>query len=317
MKKIHIIITLFLMALGFSCTDESKYPVPFTELNNSNAGTLKIIGVNSVFLTSDIANSKYETTFEANDRDRGALFASADLYVSFTDLTPLNGGTNRAEALLKSYAPSEFTADPITGLPRVTMTHTANEVMTLLGITLPEIVNGKDQFKFRQAMVFPDGKTYTSSNVNNAIAATGGVYKSPFENVITVVVCASDLGGDVDYVTIVTGAVVPIAPCLPSVSGTTTFTKTTHGEYALGDATFGQYDCAWGDTPAAGVNWVDFCDDITVTGADKYGLVYGFSVVTNDGTTLVVDWYNDYGDTGTSSLTRVGGAAWPLALNFL
>ncbi len=315
MKKTHIVITLFLMALGFSCTDESKYPVSFTDLNNSNAGILKIIGTNSVILTSNIGTSKYETTFEANDRDRGRLFTSADLYVSFTDLTPSNGGTDRAEKLLKSYPNADFVNDPITGLPRVIMTHTATEIMTLLGITLPEIVNGKDQFRFRQAMVFPDGKIYTNSNVNNAIAGTGGVYKSPFENVVTVVVCASDLAGDVDYVTVVTGAVVPITPCLPSVSGTTTLTKVTHGEYGLGDATFGQYECAWSDTDAAGVNWIDFCNDITVTGADKYGLVYSFSIVSNDGTTMVVDWFNDYGDTGTSSLTRTGG--WPLGLNFL
>lgn len=316
MKKAHILfITMFLMALGFSCTDESKYPVPFDTINNSNAGILKIINQNSVILTSDIAASKYEVTFEANDRDRGKLFAKADLFVSFKDLTPSNGGTDRPEQLLKSYASSEFAADPITGLPRVTMTHTATEIMTLLGITLPEIVNGKDQFIFRQAMVFPDGKTYSSGNVNTAIAATGGVYKSPFQNVVTVVVCASELAGDVNYVNVVGGAVVSIAACLPSVSGTTTLTKVTHGVYAIGDATFGQYDCAWSDKPAAGVNWEDFCDAITTTGADQYGLIYGYTIVSNDGTTLVLNWFNDYGDFGVVSLTRTGG--WPLGLSFL
>ncbi len=316
MKKAPILfVTLFLMALGFSCTDTSKYPVDFDTINNSNAGILKIIGQNSVILTSNIGVSKYEVTFEANDRDRGKLFTKADLFVSFTDQTPSNGGSNRAEQLLKSYASSEFVADPITGLPRVTMSHTATEIMTLLGITLPEIVNGKDQFTFRQAMVFPDGKTYSSNNVQVAIAAGGGVYKSPFSNIVTVVVCASELAGNVDYVTVVTGAIVPIAPCLPSISGTTTLTKVTHGVYALGDATFGQYDCAWSDKPAAGVNWEDFCDAITATGGDQYGLIYGFTLISNDGTTLVIDWFNDYGDTGTSTLTRTGG--WPTGLSFL
>ena len=318
MKKTYILfVTVLLMALGFSCTDVNKYPVNFDTLNNSNAGILKIISQNSVILTSDIAASKYEVKFEANDRDRGRLFDHADLFVSFKDLTPSNGGTNRAEAKLATYTNSQFTADAITGLPRVTMTHTATEIMTLLGITLPEIVNGKDQFVFRQAMVFPDGKTYSSGNVNNAIASTGGVYKSPFQNIVTVVVCASALDGDLNFHTVVTGAVVSIVPCQPFVEGTTTLTKVTHGEYAIGDATFGQYDCAWGDSDAFGVNWVDFCDAITTTGSDKYGLVYSYSLVSNDGTTLVLDWFNDYGDTGTTSLTRVSGASWPLTLSFL
>ena len=319
MKKTHILfVTVLLMALGFSCTDVSKYPVNFDTLNNSNAGILRIISQNSVILTSDIAVSKYEVTFEANDRERGNLFDHADLFVSFKDLTPSNGGTNRAEAKLATYTNADFKlADPdITGLRRVTMTHTATEIMTLLGITLPEIVNGKDQFVFRQALVFPDGKTYSSGNVNSAIASTGGVYKSPFQNIVTVVVCASALDGDLNFHTVVTGAVVSIVPCQPFVEGKTTLKKITHGEYAIGDATFGQYECAWSDVDAFGVNWVDFCDAITTTGSDKYGLIYTYSLVTNDGTTLVLDWFNDYGDTGTTSLTRVSGATWPLTLSF-
>lgn len=315
MKKAHILfITLFLMALGFSCTDESKYPVPFDTINNSNAGILRIISQNSVILTTEIANGKYEVTFEANDRERGKLFDHVDLFVSFRDQTPLNGGTDRAEALLKRYDASEFAVDAITGLPRVTMTHTSAEIMTLMGVTLPEIVDGKDQFIFRQAMVFPDGRTFSSGNVNTAIAATGGVYRSPFQNVLTVYVCPSELGGDVDYVNVVTGSVNGFADCLPSISGTTTFTKVTHGVFALGDASFGQYDCSWGDKPATGVNWEDFCNDITTTGADQYSLAYYYTLVSNDGTTLVLDWSNDYGDSGQVSLTRAGG--WPV-LTFL
>lgn len=319
MKKAYIVVTLVLMGLGFSCTDESKYPIDFDLVNNSNAGILKNISNGSVILTTDIPGSKFELTLEANDRERGKLFDHVDLFVSFQDLTPSNGGTDRAETLLKTYDASEFADDPITGLPRVTMSHTATEIMTLLSITLPEIVNGKDQLTFRQAMVFPDGKTYSSGNVNTAIAAGGGVYKSPFQTLVAINVCPSELGGTVAYTTVVTASgnpgSYPITPCLPSVSGETEFTKISHGQWGIGDATFGQYDCVWSDTPASGTVWNDFCNDITVTGSDKYGLVYTFSIVSNDGTTLVIDWFNDYGDAGTSSLTRTGG--WPLTLNFL
>lgn len=310
MKKINLFsIAIIMVAVGISCTDESKYPLPFDEINNANAGTLKIISQTTAFITTDIGNSKYQVTFEANDRDRGKSFEKVELYVSFVDQTDNGVGGDRAEKLLHTYQASEFTADPTTGLPRIVMSHTAAEVMTLLGLTLPEIVDGKDQLIFRQAMYLPGNKVYTSNNVSTAIATSGGVYKSPFQNVVTIFVCASALDGEVSYVNVVQGAAVPIAPCLPSISGTTEFSKISHGLYGLGDATFGQYDCAWNDKPATGVTWEDFCNEITTGGADQYGLEYGYALVSNDGTNLVLDWFNDYGDFGRVTLTRAGG--WP------
>ncbi|MDZ4715892.1 MAG: hypothetical protein SH819_10530 [Cytophagales bacterium] len=320
MKRIQILTYVSLAALIFSCSDTSKYPVPFDTINNANAGILKVISQGSVILTSDIPGSKYQVTFEANDSERGKKFTKVELFVQFKDLTPLNNAmvpqpdASRPEKLLKTYLPSEFTADAITGLPRVTMTHTATEVMTLLGLTLPEFVEGRDQFIFRQAMHLPSG-IYSSNNVSTPIAGLGGVYKSPFQNVVGVVVCASDMGGTITFKTVVTAAVVPIAPCQPFVTGTTIFTRVTHGVYAIGDATFGQYACAWGDSPAKGVVWNDFCNQITTTGGDQYGLTYMFSVISNDGTTLKINWSNNYGDVGTSELTRTGG--WPLGIVFL
>lgn len=313
MKKINLFtIALIMAAVGISCTDESKYPLPFNDINEANAGTLKIISQATAILTSDIPNSKYEVTFEANDRDRGKTFEKVELFVSFKDQTDNGVGGDREEELLATYLPSDFTNDPTTGLPRITMTHSAQSVMTLLSLTLPEIVDGRDQLIFRQAMTLPGNKVYSSNNVSTAIE--GGVYVSPFQNVVTIFVCASALEGEVSYVNVVQGAVVPITACLPSVSGTTEITKISHGLYGLGDATFGQYDCAWSDNPASGVTWTDFCDEITTGGADQYGLIYGYTLVSNDGTNLVLDWFNDYGDFGRVTLTRAGG--WPLTLTF-
>lgn len=315
MKNLRIAITTFLLiGLGISCTDESTYPVPFNEINNNNAGILKIISQGTAILTSDIPNSKYEVTFEANDAQRGKAFTKVELYVSYNDQTDNSLGSDKPEELLATYTPDQFTEDPDSGLPRITMTQSAQDIMDLLGVTLPEIINGKDQFIFRQAMYLPNGIVSTSTNVSVPIAAAGGVYGSPFQNVVTIFVCASGLEGPVNYVNVVTGAVVPITACLPSISGSTNIVKQSHGEYLLDDATFGQYDCAWNDSPASGVTWTDFCDQITVGGSDQYGLVYGYILVSNDGTELVLDWFNDYGDTGTVTLTRAGG--WPLGLIF-
>lgn len=317
MKNKYIFITvLFLMALGFSCTDESKYPLPFDTINNSNAGILKQVTQTSVvFDKTNIPASKYEVVIEANDRDRGKLFTKVELFVSFIDRTPGNGNSSKDEVLLKTYQASEFVADATTGLPRLTISVTAPETLTALGLVAATDLDGSDQFFFRQAMHFPDGNIYTSTNVNTAISSLGGVYKSPFGNIVAVV-CPSDLGGTVNYSTIVTAAVVPIAPCLPGpVTGTTEFADAGPGKYDIGDATFGQYDCAWNDNPAAGTRLEDACNVLAITGSDQYGLIYSWVIVSNDGTNLVINWSNDYGDAGTTTLNRTG-KTWPLGLTF-
>jgi uncharacterized membrane protein len=317
MKNRYVfIIVLLLMAVGFSCTDESTYPVNFDELNNSNAGILKQVSVISVaFNKFDIPNATYEVVLEANDRDRGKLFTSVDLFVSFVDRTPAsgNGNNSKAEVKLKTYQNAEFVNDATTGLPRITALATAPEAVAALGLTTAEL-EGSDQFIFRQAMNFPDGRVFSSDNVTTAIASGGGVYKSPFQNIVAVV-CPSDLGGTINYTTVVTAAVVPIAPCLPSISGTTTWTVLGPGAYSVADATFGQYDCAWNDNPAAGVTLNDACNLLSLTGSDQYGLIYTFVITANDGTTMRINWSNDYGDAGYSDLTRTG-KTWPLTLTF-
>ncbi len=320
MKNKYIFITvLFLMALGFSCTDTSKYPVNFDDLNNSNAGTLKQIAQTSVaFNKYDLANARYEVLVEANDAGRGTIFTKVDLYVDYADRTPTstNGDNSKAEKLLKSFPASDFVKDATTGLPRLALVATATETLALLGLTTAEL-EGSDQFTFRQAMVFPDGRVFSSNNVQTAISSLGGVYKSPFANVVSVI-CPSDLGGTVNYSTIVTASgnpgSFPITPCLPGpVTGTTPFAEEGPGRYAIGDATFGQYDCVWSDTPAEGTFLNDACNVLSITGSDKYGLIYSWVIVSNDGTNLKINWSNDYGDAGTTTLTRTG-KTWPLAL---
>lgn len=312
------------MAVGFSCTDESTYPVNFNELNNSNAGILKQVDVVSVaFNKFDIPNAVYQVVLEANDRERGRLFTSMDLFVSFVDRTPAstNGNNSKAEVLLKSYQNADFVNDAITGLPRATISATAPEAVAALGLTTVEL-EGSDQFVFRQAMKFPDGRVFSSDNVTTAIASGGGVYKSPFQNIVAVV-CPSDLGGTINYATTVTavgpGGVPPTYPgignCPAGLPGTTTWTELGPGAYSVADATFGQYACAWNDSPAAGVTLNDACNLLSLSGSDQYGLIYTFVITANDGTTMRFSWSNDYGDAGFTDLTRTG-KTWPLALSF-
>jgi len=310
------ISALMLLALGISCTDESTYPIDFDLVNNSNGGILSQVDIISVaFDKFDIPNAVYSVTLEANDRDRGKLFTDVDLFVSFVDRTPgsANGDNSKAEVLVTTIPAASFVDDATSGLPRFTLLVTAPATLTLLGLLDTEL-EGSDQFVFRQAMNFPDGLVFSSNNVNTAIASGGGVYKSPFVNVVSVI-CPSDIGGAIDYVTVVTAAIVPIAPCQPSVSGTTHWDVLGPGSYDVEDGTFGQYDCAWNDNPASGLTLVDACNILSLSGSDQYGLIYTFVITANDGTTMRINWSNDYGDAGYSDLTRTG-KTWPLALTF-
>jgi hypothetical protein len=125
--------------------------------------------------------------------------------------------------------------------------------------------------------------------------------------------CESDLGGEIDYVTTnVTGG--NAAACGASVSGTVTFDDQGGGVYEISDASFGQFTCAWGDASAAGLSLMDVCGSLTVDGVDQYGAAYAFTIVSNNGTALVIDWENEDGDSGRTTLTRKDGSEWPLGL---
>ncbi len=129
--------------------------------------------------------------------------------------------------------------------------------------------------------------------------------------------CASDLGGDIDFVTtnITAGTGGNAAACGGSTSGTVSFDDQGGGIYEISDITFGQYACAWDDNPATGVSLVDVCGGLSLIGTDQYELVYSISIVSNDGTDLVIDWENDFGDSGTTTLTRTDDKTWPLDLH--
>lgn len=129
-----------------------------------------------------------------------------------------------------------------------------------------------------------------------------------YGNLLTVFnVCESSLGGVISYLT--TNITTMGDPC-GAVSGQTNFSEISEGFYNIGDASFGVYACAWGDSPAKGVSLVDVCGEWSIRGFDQYGLEYSWTVVSNNGTELVIDWSNDFGDSGRTTLTRSGG--WPL-----
>lgn len=174
-----------------------------------------------------------------------------------------------------------------------------------------------DQISVRWEFTTADGRVFSKWGPSVCTEFPGANCSVDFG-----VVCNSDLGGTYDYLTTNIQcdncpATYPgVAGCLANapITGSGELVAIGGGKYEVTDATFGQYACAWDDSPAEGVVINDVCDRIFTSGADQYGLVYTFSIVANDGTTLTIDWSNDYGDSGRTELTRTDGKTWPLTL---
>lgn len=95
-------------------------------------------------------------------------------------------------------------------------------------------------------------------------------------------------------------------------SGEVTWTAEGNGVYSTSDASFGQFNTCWGDSPAAGIQFQHLCNTITVddTTSDQYGDSYSYTIVSVSGPVMVMNWTNTYGDGGTVTITRENGEDW-------
>lgn len=129
--------------------------------------------------------------------------------------------------------------------------------------------------------------------------------------------CPSDLGGTYSFVATSITSGVGGGTCGGTTSGSGTFTEnaTINGRYTATDFSFGQFACAYGDTPPGGTLILnDVCDRLFFTGIDKYGDSYTINVVSVTATVLTIDWINTYGDGARVALTRTDDKTWPLTL---
>lgn len=155
------------------------------------------------------------------------------------------------------------------------------------------------------------------------VKLTGSDLQLASENVVNFriqVTCPSALAGVVNYST--------AAWCGGSSSGTATIVASSAGVYEIvrpdleGDAAtaaavdWGAYDACYGPgstLPGGDLKIRDTCNKLTFEGASRWGEVYVFEdiSVSANGLELTLVWANDYGEAGTTVLTRADGAAWP------
>lgn len=302
----HILIFTLVLAY-FSCRDESTLPYPDI---NEYAGAVTNVETNpdkSFFnALNDIAAEEVEFSIDVNGFNLTTI-NSVDLELVYTQagvLLDLEG--NPRDSIWATVLLANITAFPST------VTVTGQQAADALGVLVDDFAVG-DGFQLTFPIHTADGRrlivALNSDLCNEPVQPSFGGCSYTWS-----ISCPSDLAGTYDFSTDVfaVGAGGDIGGCTNPVLGSGSLTEIGGGIYSVSDATFGQYDCAWADSPATGVTLTDICNTVYVGGSDQYGLIYTFVLIANDGTNLTIDWSNDYGDEGTSVLTRTDGKTWPL-----
>lgn len=321
MKMFKYTFGLVVGALVFlsSCRDFVEPNIPYTEFDT--AAYLRTIERTSTsFNFFNLANSNFALTLEAVDAEDGATVETVEIRVRHRRLIPGVGleyspALSTDDVLIRTLQASDFAPNSDSRFLRTSFTIPASEAIQAVGLT-PADIEGGDAFEFRLVLNDKFGRVFTNSNADANVTGSP-FYASPFFYNVAVV-CPSDLAGTFTYVTtnITAGSGGDAAACGGQATGSVTFTAASGaGTYNISDASFGVFDCAWGDTPPGGtVRLTDACGTLAFTGADKYGDSYTFTFVSNDGTNLTFDWVNTYGDSGRTVLTASAGF-WPDNLN--
>ncbi len=324
MKKIRF---LYILLAGIfiipSCTDDEKLNQNFP-LNGLTNGAfvrtlLPVISNSANFF--DLENAKYEVNIEVNDG--GVQFTDLEVFVRYVDNLTEEGENSTNEALLRTYVPGDFTTNPDSGLPRRNLTVTVPEMIDALSLDMEDLEGG-NSFTIRLVLNLSDGRSFTNTNTGVDLRAVGGAFASPFFYTLPLV-CPSELAAEIDedddekngtdfeYVNNITAS--PFGPACSGtqVAGTVNIGAVPGetGVYLVSDASFGLFGCindSWGNGE---VFLLDACGILSFDGSDKYGGTYNLTFVSNNGTDLVFDWINSFGEGGTVTLTGPEADWWP------
>lgn len=312
MKKIINSLCVLIFSIFLISCSEGENPIDYVLENTTNGGgSLRTIKVDNPSIAVGDPNAKFQVTLEVQDKNKGQDTERIDVYIKFTDNSTGNGSNPKTEVLLKSIPASAFTVGT-RELPFAVVSVTIAELKAKFGLTDPQYTGG-DQFVIRLAIVLKDGRTFSRAN-SNANIVGGAYFSSPFQyNANVVCPITESLAGTHTFTT--SNMKAAGIACGSSVSGTVVFGSTaTPGVYTISDLSFGMFGSScYGDSPAfsasSKVTW--FCNNLIASGTDQYGDSYTYTITAASGPTITLNWRSTYNDSGTTVLTRQGGANWP------
>jgi hypothetical protein len=332
-KLLYHVLLIAVFAVVLSCEDKSLDPLQFDKvkkgtllaLRGTQLDNIYSLGLPGAELFPKALDGTEVFEFEAEYlAEDPTTLESFDIYA--IKRIPTATGVTTERVLLRTVSGSEFsqTADYLR--PSVTVSIPTSEILAAIGQDPadPDFAETMlDLYEFginiESDLNLKDGSKVLAEDI---VAA--GLFQSdqfyPAQKLTYAVTnyCPEDIGGTYEYSTIVTavGAGGDITGCIGPVTGEGSFEPISRGKYAISDVTFGQYDCAWDDDPATGATLINTCDKLTFGGADQYDLIYTIEnvSVSADGTQLSFKWSNDYGDKGTTTLTRTDDKLFPTTL---
>ena len=183
------------------------------------------------------------------------------------------------------------------------------ETLAAVGATESDITGG-NYFRYWFTITKTDGTVYDYNNTGPNLQSSNA-FGALFRLNVSIV-CPSSLEGTFDAVT--------VGWCgLTSASNSFEWVKSgAENLYAVvgGDFSYGAYfSCygGWTGVPAGSLKVQDACGILSPTGASQWSEVYVFNdvSVSNGNADLTIDWVNDYGESGVSTLSNWSGGNWP------
>lgn len=308
-KNISLALFGFVLVFAFSSCEKERAFTEYEDLEHGAFARL-IDGVNGIYDFFNIDGSTIDFKVEFYDDNNGANVAEYNWTVEYVNNA---AGTVSAPVSLVNISASSFSPSP-DGLPSTSVSFGMRDVMDAFGFTEDDI-NGGDAFRFQATIVMNDGRTFSATNTGvNIISSAPFSGWFRFEQSI---ICPSELAGTFDYVTTEAwcGSGTPY-------SGTATWEEVGVGVYNTVDFSYGAYFACYGDgatlphdDAAGNLRIENACDRLFPTGASRWAETYWYNSVESNGTDLTIAWENDYGESGTVTLTRQDGVDWPNLTN--
>ncbi len=324
-KNIFYVAALALFVVG--CADE---PLPFETWDElGKGGFSRLTGTdNGTFFFTDPDNSSFTMDLEYYSENNGAEVAANEWYVRHRNNIT---GEISEQALVTTV--SSFGTNANSGLPSASVSFTLNDALAAMGKTIDDL-NGGDDIIFDGFVILNDGSRFGPDNTGNSIQ--GGAGFDGIFRVIKPLLCTSNLAGTYDIITTATNQGVGIGwdgcegntwegqlriDAVPGATGEYWFyTNSAADGSFLFDMSLGAYaSCygtdAQGSLPCSGddgcLNIVDACNNLSWAGSSQWGEVFSKAEVSVNGSELTFAWTNDYGEGGSSVITRTDGSSWP------
>jgi hypothetical protein len=321
-----IMVFAIAMVGAIACKDDSLQPVPewlsgvngFASLQTGSAANFQL-GNNSTTINANLRWISIDQKLKVNKIETFLSFDESYVDTEGNPRTARHGGTTGR--LFKTFNENEVKgnredisivisqADIFSLYQNNTFNYCGTTVSVFANPLKPtrtpstRFING-DSFRLRWVFYTTDGRKFDAWSPSVCNEFPGSNCSFPFS-----VVCLSSLEGTYSYSTVnLVGGPGSAPPFAGPVTGSVTIAKGASAtSYTISDFSFGHFDRMWGDTPPAGsLRLNDACNFVSVTGTDKYGDSYTWTITSVTANSITFNWRNTYGDQGTTTLTRTG-----------